>query len=77
MGKSYFSTWRFHLFLLSKEQLILIIHSRSLLEIYTFGLKVTVLIGRTTADRNLPYTQVLFTKKTGDLQEMFLKNFIT
>lgn len=77
MGKSYFSTWRFHLFLLNKEQLLLTIHSRSLLEIYTFDLKVTVLIDGTAADKKLPYTQIPFTKKTGHLQEMFLKNFIT
>lgn len=45
MGKSYYSTQRFHLFLLSKEQLLFTIHSRSsLLEVSTFDLKVTALI---------------------------------
>lgn len=74
MGKSYYSTQSFHLFLLRKEQLLFTIHSRSsLLEVPTFDLKVTALIGGTTPDKNLCYTQIRLTKKTGDFREMFLK----
>lgn len=65
MGKSYNSTQRFHLFLLSKEELLFTIHSRSsLLEVSTFDLKVTSLTGGTIADKNLCYMQILLTNKT-------------
>lgn len=54
MGQRGISLHRGFLFLMSKEQLLFTIHSRySLLELSSFGLKVTVLTGATTADKNL------------------------